>query len=217
MIKPVKKAGYEFFLPAITASIRRKKKSTNQISDLEFKAVVAVVFRDSVIRFMKESRLYRTEIPIDIYAGVDRYDIFPPEDWYIEAAIRLLTGKADLPKSYQLKTNELLFRNCCPGKDINKGLYVEVAIVPLRSSNVCEFDVVFLDKYYDAILAAMKWELAEMPGREWHNFGSVQYLRSQYLSLRNKAISGGTDSVKPVKLKYKRLSDGMSNTCSRIM
>jgi len=211
MIKPVKKAGYEFFLPALTASLRRKKKSTHQLGDAEFRAVIALVFRDTVIKFIKESKLYRIQIPIDIFAGVDRYDIFPPDGWYSEAATRLLTGRAKIPKTYQLTADELLFKKCCPGKDVNRALYVEIAIVPLRSADICEFDVRFLEKYYDVILAGMKWELASMSGREWHSLGSVQYLRSQYISYKNKAVTGGTDSAKPVKLKYKRLSDGMPN------
>ena len=79
-----KTIGYEMFLPAIAAAIRGKEQTDDQLSESEFKQVVAIVYRDTVIQFMKDSWLYRVEIPIDLYQDVKRYDVIPPEGYIVE-------------------------------------------------------------------------------------------------------------------------------------
>lgn len=213
-----KTSDYGMFLPAITAAVRKKskviqvgqKKLTNDdnLSDAEFKAVVAVVFRDSVIQFIRESHLYRVDIPIDVYANIKWYDVVAPEGFYVDACLGLKTGNANLPGSYTL-TDDHLELGCCPDKSVDVAWYVEAAIVPLRTENACKFSVKFLDKYYDAILACMRWKLCQMPERQWHQLGTIQYNEKLYTKLKNRAIVGGTDTAKPKKLRYRRLSDGL--------
>ena len=94
MNRRTKLAGYELFLPALTAIVREKEKRDDQFSDAEFKALIAVIFRDALIAFTKETHLYRIDIPIDLYAEVDRYELFAPEGFFIDASMELKTGKA---------------------------------------------------------------------------------------------------------------------------
>lgn len=203
-----KVAGYEVFLPAITADYRKKKKTDDNLTDSEFKAVVAVVFRDAVLRFIRDSKLYRAEIPIDVYAGVTRYDVIPPDGYYIDTGIRLRTGAANLPAKYTFTDTEIQLYDCCPEKSVDKAWYAEVSLVPLRTSGVCTFSQRFLDIYYEAIIACMHWQFSMMTERQWHQLGTTQYHEKKYLTEKNRAVVGGTDSSKAAKLKYRRLSDG---------
>lgn len=215
-----KQAGYEMFLPAVTAEIRKKSKviqagqkkvsNDDNLTDAEFQAIVAVVFRDAVIQFIRESKLYRVDIPIDVYQGVKWYDVIPPEGYYVASTFDLKIGAADTPSNYLLDDNTLTLYGCCPEKSVDKAWYVDAAVVPLRTVNPCKFSVTFLDMYYDAILACMRWKLSQMPERQWHQLGTIQYNQKEYYKLRNRAVVGGTDSSKPVKLKYRRLSGGLS-------
>lgn len=209
MIKRRRTVNYEVFLPVITATIREKEKSDQQLTDSEFKAVVAVAFRDAVIRFMKDTKLYRREIPIDVWKGVTRYDIVPPEGFYVESAIELKTGNSHLPGNYSLDERELILNDCCPRHDMEKAWYVEAAIVPKVTLNPCEFDEEFINRHYEAILTAMEIRLFGMTNRTWGNPSMVSYKETEYRHQRNRAVRGGTDSSKPVRVRYTRLSNAM--------
>lgn len=209
MIKRRRTVNYEIFLPVITATIREKEKVDQQLTDSEFKAVVAVAFRDAVIRFMKDTKLYRREIPIDVWKGVTRYDIVPPEGFYVESAIELKTGKSHLPGSYTLDERELVLNDCCPYEDMEKAWYVEAAIVPKVTNNPCEFDEDFINRYYEAILTAMEIRLFGMTNRTWADSRMATLKETEYRHQRNRAIRGGTDSSKPVRIRYTRLSNAM--------
>lgn len=205
--------GYELFLPEMVASFRNKLEEDKQLTDKEFKAMVAVVFRNTVLMFAKESKLMRRQIPIDVYKGVKAYDILPPEGYYIEAVVRLRTGASRLPASYTMNDSELILHNCCPDHSIDKAWYAEVAVVPLRTSpDSCFYDEEFLSKYYDVISAGMFWSLLKMPERGWSTVTMIRIAKKDYKDLLYSAIKGGTDTLKPMKLRYRRLSDGM---CSR--
>lgn len=210
MIKRRRTVNYEVFLPVITATIREKEKNDAQLTDSEFKAVVAVAFRDAVARFMKDTKLYRVDIPIDFWKGVTCYDIIPPEGYYVESSVSLRTGNAHLPRNYSMdETSLVLIEGCCPDRDIEKAVYVEAAIVPKLTLNPCEFDEEFINRHYEAILTAMEIRLFGMTNRTWANPSMVSYKETEYRHQRNRAVRGGTDSSKPVKIKYVRLSDAM--------
>lgn len=209
MIKRRRTVNYEVFLPVIAATIREKEKNDQQLTDSEFKAVVAVAFRDAVARFMKDTKLYRVEIPIDFWKGVRRYDIIAPEGYYVESAVSLRTGNTHLPANYSMDDKELILNDCCPDRDIEKAVYVEAAIVPKLTMNPCEFDEEFINRHYEAILTAMEIRLFSMTNRTWGNPSMVSYKETEYRHQRNRAVRGGTDSSKPVKIKYTRLSNAL--------
>ena len=201
---------FTVFLPAIVAAVREKKEDKDtQLTDAEFKAMVALLFRDAVIEFMKDTKLLRVELPVDIYTGVRRYDIIPPDGYYVESAIRLRTGRRNIPKSYVLDEHELILdESCCPNCDVDGAFYVEAAIVPMITEGHCAFDADFVNRYYDAILAGMEKRLYAK-NRSWFNPQLATLRETQYRQFRNRAIRGGTDSAKAVKLKYKRISDAL--------
>ena len=93
-----KKTGYELFLPAIATAIASKKKDSEQLSEPELRALVAVTFRDAAIDFAQDSLLYRVHIPIDLYNGVKRYDLIPPEGFMVEDVNRFESNKTKVPK-----------------------------------------------------------------------------------------------------------------------
>lgn len=201
---------YTVFLPIIAAAVREKKEDKDtQLTDAEFKAMVSILYRDAVIAFMKESKLFRIEIPIDIYAGVRRYDIIPPDGYYVESAIRLRTGRRNVPRDYALDEHELILSDsCCPTCDVDEAFWVEVALVPNVTDGQCKFDADFVNRYYEAIKTAMEMRLYAM-NRTWFNPQLASLREHQYRILRNAAIRGGTDNAKSVKLRYRRISDAM--------
>lgn len=201
---------YTVFLPFIAALVREKKEDKDtQLTDAEFKAMVSILYRDAVIGFMKDTKLFRVEIPIDIYTGVRRYDLVPPKGYYIESAIRLRTGRRHIPKDYVLDEHELILADeCCPMCDVDEAFWVEVALVPNVTDGHCKFDADFVNRYYEAIRVGMEMRLYVM-NRSWFNPNLAAIRETQYRQLRNRAIRGGTDSAKAVKLKYRRISNAM--------
>lgn len=198
---------YTIFLPIIAAAVREKKEDKDtQLTDAEFKALVSILYRDAVIAFMKDTKLFRVEIPIDIYAGVRRYDLIPPDGYYIESAIRLRTGRRNIPADYVLDEHELILADsCCPTCDVDEAFWVEAALVPNITDGHCKFDADFVNRYYEAIRLGMEARLYAM-NRSWFNPSLSGLRETQYRQERNRAIRGGTDSAKAVKLRYKRMS-----------
>lgn len=201
---------YKLFLPAITAAVREKLEDKDtQLTDAEFEAMVALLFRDAVIEFMKETRLYRIEIPIDLYAGVRYYPLIPPEGYYIQAAIRLRAGNRNIPPMYLLDEYELIIDDaCCPTCDVDNALYVEAAIVPNITDNNCRFDADFINRHYHAILLGMEKRLWVM-ARSWRDAQLAALREQQYVREITKSIEGGYYFNKSVKFRYRRFSQGM--------
>lgn len=205
---------YTIFLPLVTALVREKKEDKDtQLTDAEFKAMVAILYRDAVIEFAKDSKLFRVDIPIDIYAGVRRYEIIPPEGYYVESIIRLRTGRRNVPQNYIYDDNAIVLNNdCCPKCDIDEAFFAEVALVPMITGNKCFFDAEFVNRYYDAIALGIQKRLYAMTSRSWFN-GQLSTLREQqYREAVDRAIadkhrSGGPSRT--VKLRYRRISDAM--------
>ena len=201
--------GYELFLPAITAAVRTKEeqdKNYTQLTDTEFRSIVALTFRDAFIQFCKDSLLYRTELPIDLYEDVKRYDLIPPDGFYIESVTRTLDGKAKVPP--HCSSIEDLTLTCCPKKDITTAFYVEVALSPKRTIGKCEFEERFVDKYYDAILSNMFMRLSKQTARQWASLGATENYKRDYRNFVNDAkrqhLAGGA----LIKMHFRRMSDG---------
>ena len=201
---------YKLFLPAIAAAVREKYEDKDtQLTDAEFEAMVSILYRDSVIEFMKDSKMYRIEIPIDIYAGVRYYPIVPPDGYYVESAIRLRAGNRKTPPAYLLDERDLIIDEpCCPDCDVDNAFYVEVAIVPNITDNTCKFDAHFVNKYYNAILLAMERRLFAM-NREWKDIKLSDMRGREYRRAVSEAIGGGYYYNKAAKIRWKRFSESM--------
>lgn len=205
---------YTLFLPLVTALVREKyKDKETQLTDAEFKAMTAIVYRDSVIQFMKDTKLFRREIPIDIYAGVRRYEVVPPEGYYIESIIRLRTGRMNVPQDYIYDEGTIVLNdNCCPNCDVDEAFFAEVALVPMITENKCLFDADFVNRYYDAIALGIEKRLYSMMNRSWHNANMARDRELQYQQAVSKAIMEKHRSSGPsrtVRLRYRRMSDAM--------
>lgn len=205
---------YTLFVPLVTALVREKKEDKdNQLTDAEFKAMVAILYRDAVIELMKDTKLFRVDVPIDIYAGVRRYEIIPPEGYYVESIIRLRTGRKNVPKDYIYDDGSIVLNeSCCPNCDVDEAFFAEVAIVPRITDNKCLFDADFVNRYYDAIVLGIEKRLYAMKNRSWGD-PQMSILREQeYRQAVNKAIMEKHRSSGPsrtVKLRYRRMSDAM--------
>lgn len=165
-----KMVDYSLFLPPITAATYNKGTETNQLSKSEFRQIVANTFRDSVVQVMKDTLAYQVTIPVDLYEGVQRYDIIAPEGYMVEDVINVW-GVRD----YNYTTKELVI-NCCP--DVDSIAHVRVALVPFRS--VCEFDEEFVNRYYELILDLMLSKLLAMPERSWFSLEQAQLTLNKY-------------------------------------
>lgn len=204
---------YTVFLPLVTALVREKKEDKDtQLTDAEFRAMVAILYRDAVIEFAKDSKLFRVDIPIDIYAGVRRYEIVPPEGYYVESIIRLRSGRRNVPKDYIYDDFAIVLNeSCCPNCDVDEAFFVEVAIVPMITENACKFDAEFVNRYYDIIAMGIQKRLYAMR-RSWENpqlatLREQQYQQAVDRAILNKNRNGGPSRT--VKLRYRRISDAM--------
>lgn len=214
MIKPVT---YELFLPAATAAFRDKAKGDGTVSDGEFKMLVALAFRDAVYKLMSDAFLYRIEIPIDIYAGVQRYDIIPPEPYIVVDVSSLREHKTTIPPhSYD---NKNLFLLCCPAEDVNTAFFIEAAVAIRPTSATCEVDPDFVDRHYALIKNAMFWDLARMAERKWASLGVVDRYKRAYDTALYKAKRDLLNGGKLVSLSTRRMSSraapGQRPNCNR--
>lgn len=200
----IKQVGYELFLPAVAAAIAVKKKSDNQLTNPELKRVVGVTFRDAVIEFMKDSLLYRVEIPIDLYTDVKRYEFFAPDGYLIIDVVGFLAHNTKIPNNTH--NNKQMTLVCCPTHDVEQAFFAEVALQPKRSTN-CKFDEDFLEEYYDVILANMFSRLAGMYQRQWRSLGSARAYRLDYVRLLNKAKRRALSGGDVIKIKTRRLTE----------
>lgn len=202
------KKGYELFLPAVAAAIGAKEKSDDQLTNPELRRVVKVTFRDAVIKFMRDSLLYRIELPIDLYTDVRRYDLIPPDNYLIVDVIGFNEHKTTIPPNNF--NNKSITLNCCPVKDVERAFFAEVALQPMRSHN-CEFDIEFLEMYYDAILANMFFRLTSMPQRQWRLLGASRAYQRDYIIELNKAKRRALAGGDAIKIRTKRLSEYVSS------
>lgn len=204
---------YTLFLPLVAALVREKREDKDvQLTDAEFKAMVAILYRDAVIEFAKDSKLFRVDIPIDIYVGVRRYEIIPPEGYYVESIIRLRSGRRNVPKDYIYDDFAIVLNeSCCPNCDVDEAFFAEVAIVPMITETFCKFDAEFVNRYYDVIALGIQKRLYVMK-RSWENdqlatLREQQYQQAVDRAILNKNRNGGPSRT--VKLRYRRISDAM--------
>lgn len=204
MITKVHDADYNLFLPAVAAALRGKDKKDSQVSESEFRQIVAVTFRDSMIQFTQDSLLYRVELPIDVFKGVDRYDIIPPKGFIIEDVVHLKTNKIKVP-SHSFTQSDIVL-NCCPVKDVYSAFFVEVALSPTRVDAKCKFPLTFVERHYDAILSNMFQRLYGMVERTWRSLGSAELNKREYQRRLNKAKRTNFSGGAPIRLSSRLLS-----------
>lgn len=205
---------YEDFLPEVGLHISPKKDVDEAETTREIKVAVQTVFRSAVIEFMRDSELYRVELPIDVYEGVQRYDLIPPEGFMVHRVVGLKDHNATVPKNCFDKKQVML--TCCPTKDLDEAFYVEVALLPKRNQH-CEFDCDFVNEHYDAILSNMLWRLADMQARTWSFTTKVDRLEKRYYKNVTKAKRNALNGGALLRLKVRPMSSnsiGGRNDCS---
>lgn len=206
------KIGYELFLPAVAAHLRSKEDQEDnwtQTTDTEFKQIVGLAFLNAVIKFMKDSLLYRVEIPIDLFYNVTRYDIVPPEGWLVESIIKLVDHKIPAPKTscYTLNSIDL---PCCPNNDMPTAFFIQVAISAKRTLSKCKFNEDFIEMHYEVILNGILHRMYAMKVREWYSAGSSLEHQKLYRNGVNDSKRQNLTSGKAIKLHIERLSNGAS-------
>ena len=196
---------FEPFIAPMAANLLAKKEGDDLETDEEFKSIVAIVFRDAVSQYMKDSKLYKVEVPIDIYQDVKRYDIKAPEGYSVSRVVQLKENKINIPPECHDKKSITL--TCCPNQDVDKAFYVEIAIQPKRINGPCEFDECFVEDHYDAIETLMLSKMSEMTARSWKAKTSGEMLRRRYNKMVQGNIHDDTTGGSCIKVKTARLSD----------
>lgn len=200
--------GYEDFVGIMAANLVAKKQDDNLETDEEFQQIVSMVFRNAVSQYMRDSKLYCEDLPIDLYQDTKRYDIIPPDGYTVVAVKGLNENKINIPTNSYDKKN--IWLNCCPNKDVSKAFYVKAALAPKRISGPCEFDSCFVEDNYDAIKTHMLSEMSEMTNRSWKAKTSGELLSRRYDKMVQKNIHDATTGGSCIKVKQTRLSDNAS-------
>lgn len=199
---------YKDFVGIMAANLVKKKESDDLETDEEFQSIVAVVFRNAVARYMKDSKLYKMELPVDVYAGVNRYDIIPPKGFMVLETIQLLESEIKIPK-HRFDTKSV-YLNCCPNQDVDKAFYVEVALGTKRINGACEFDEDFIERNYDAIETLMFHYMANMTARTWKAKTSASVYERQYRRLVQSNLYDESVGGSQLKVKLSRITDRAS-------
>ena len=201
---------YKPFLPSMAANFLGKKDKDTLESNSEFEAIVSQVFVDAVAQFMKDSKLYKVEVPIDLYAGVNRYDVPVPPGFTVTQVDELIAGKSSIPTNRFDKKN--IWLNCCPTKDIERAFYAELSLKPNRIGGPCEFDQDFVNCHYDTIETLMMAKMSDMGERTWKAKTSADVHYRAYRKMLQSDIHDDTVGGSCITLKQSRLSD-RAQTC----
>lgn len=197
---------YTSFIGIMAAHHVAKQEKDVLETDEEFQRIVAMVFRDAVSAYMKDSKLYTKQVPLDLYEGVKDYDIPVPEGFVVQRVVQLLENKIKIPaNSYN---TEQLHLSCCPLRDVSRAFYVEVALSPKRLSGACEFEEDFIERNYDAIKLHMLMEMAQMTARTWKAKVSGDDYRRQYRKMVQNNISDALSGGSRIRVKQTRFSEG---------
>jgi len=196
---------YTSFTGMMAAHHVGKREGDSLETDEEFLRIVAIVYRDAVSAYMKDSKLYTKKLPIDIYEGVKDYDIPSPDGFVVQRVVRLLENKIKIPShSY---TTEQLHLSCCPVRDVKGAFYVEVAVSPKRLSGTCEFEEDFIERNYEVIKLRMLMEMAQMTARTWKAKVSAEEYRRQYRKMVQQNITDTLTGGSRIRVKDTRFTD----------
>lgn len=206
--QPHNLVGYEIFLPEMAAALVSKEKKDKSLSDAEFRSIVAIIFRDAMIQFCKDSRLYQVDVPIDFYEGTRQYQITPPEGFATVAIIEVMDGayKKNNRIIYDLD-NLILPKDACITKDTPRALWLKLAIKPTRSNLHCKFNKVFIDRYYEEIKLLMFYLLHMQDQRVWSDLGRADRYYRAYGIAVDRARRNNSGINNAVKLKGYALTD----------
>lgn len=171
---------YTRFLPTLASHIYKQEVGDNaeRLTIAQFKQIIASTYKIAMTSVMRDTLLYRVQIPIDLYEGVKRYPIIPPDGYVVEDVVNLLDGEYTVPANSHDDMSITL--TTCPDKDINKAFYVNAVLVPLHSGNITHFDEAFVDRYADIIMEKMLQHLYGLSSRVWFNAELADYHRRNY-------------------------------------
>ena len=206
-----KTVSYELFLPRIIATIQRKVKKEDQLSENETRAIVAEEFRAAVRTISELTDDYKIEVPISVYPESRHYPINPPDGFLLNRVIPpILTDQYELPQQSTLHDNVLTLP-CCPNTQVTNAYYATVSIIPMLSCDHCEFDAVFVETHYDMIYSQLLANLVLQQARQWRSLGLHDRLERKVTNLL-KAWKSREFSRNPIRLRQERLTDGIHTT-----
>lgn len=200
---------YEPFLQHIIAGIQPKEKSTASLSEAEIRAAVANAYKEAVARVADDSDGYTISQPLHVYEGIKDYPIDTPAGTTLRNVTKVLENHLNWPKAAYI-SDGVARLPCCAEKTVNNAYTLEMSVTLDAISDVCEFDTDFVNRYFHAILAYMRYTLSMQAARQWASLGHADRLYNMYkkeIKQRKNKESTGL-----IRLKTERLTDNVSRT-----
>ena len=202
---------YETFLPYIAPAIQQKAKTSDSLTEAEIKATVAIAFKEAVINVAQDTGGYTARVPLHLYQGVKDYPIDLPSNISFDKVRQVLENHAKWPTATVIEDGYVKLP-CCAEQTINNAFTLEVAGTPNITSDDCSYDDDFINKYFDSILAYMRYTLSMQQARQWGSLGHSDRLQQAYRKSmkrhKNRAFSG------TIKIINERLTDASNKgTC----
>ena len=164
------------FFPAILNGLIDETRAVN-IRNHELMSIVTTAYRDTIIDTANQNLLLHREVYISLYKGTKYYPINAGSDVTITKVVSVLGVNVAVPEGIWIDDIAITLP-CCVTKDIDNAFVVKVAVTPKRT--VCSFDEDYVDKYYETILAGIRYRLAIQGGPEWASLGRYQLLKQEY-------------------------------------
>lgn len=191
---------YEPFFQLLVVGLLTKDKKDANLTEPELRALISVLYRNAVRQVAEDTELYQLVVPVDLYAESRVYPISVPEGF------RYIGVKSINTNGYQFNgrvDEQVLYLPCCPNRDIPKAWFLQVAVAPAFTSAQCEFDDDFVNRCFDAILAYIRYQLAQQDMQRWASMGKADYVLREY----KQAVAKVRRGKFAVQLKQESLTD----------
>ena len=203
--------GYEAFLAPIVAAVQGKAKTTASLGEAEIRAVVATHFKIAVNRVADDTDGYIKVIPVNLYEGVQDYELAIPDGYQANRVIRVEEVNAQFPTGTCVE-DDIMRLPCCANKDVTHAFDLHVSVVPDIVSDVCEYDKDFINHHYQAIMMYLHHLLSMQSARQWAALGIADRLERNYLKTIKRYRNHNKFRNAKLKLKDERLTDHARTT-----
>lgn len=190
-----------FMSEALPLFATSDKENKRPIRFRELQGWFQRLFRSTMVDYLRESKSYRTIVPVSIYTGSTWAEVNPPKGFYINHVDHLI---GDVDSSFSVDGNKIVFNSCV---ETDECYHAEVSLVP--DNNVCYFDPEFLSKHYQVIYNGVLSKLHALVTAPWFDRELSNRYRAEYLT--------ELDKIRKVRKKIKIAEDDYTLFLSEVL